>query len=50
MDPMSGRQGPSVGKKDILDQMLDYTIKTFYPKVSVSDSVQSLSINSDKFD
>ncbi|XP_072020102.1 protein adenylyltransferase SelO, mitochondrial-like [Amphiura filiformis] len=33
LDPMSGRQGPSVGRKDILDKMLDYTIKTFYPKV-----------------
>lgn len=32
-DDTTGRQGPSIGRKDILDTMLDYTIKTFYPKV-----------------
>jgi hypothetical protein len=30
---MTGRAGPSVGRKDILLQLLDYTVKTFYPEV-----------------
>ena len=38
LKPMSadtGRQGPSVGRNDILIQMLDYTIQTFYREVSL---------------
>ncbi|XP_069119785.1 protein adenylyltransferase SelO, mitochondrial-like [Argopecten irradians] len=30
LDPETGRKGPSVGRTDILVQMLEYTIKTFY--------------------
>ncbi|XP_021373897.1 selenoprotein O-like [Mizuhopecten yessoensis] len=33
MDPETGRKGPSVGKTDILIQMLDYTVKTFYTEI-----------------
>lgn len=33
LDPATGRAGPSVGQKDILLQLLDYTVKTFYPKI-----------------
>ena len=33
LDPMTGRAGPSVGRKDILLQLLDYTVKTFYPEI-----------------
>ena len=32
-DPMTGRSGPSVGRTDILHQMLDYITSTFYPEV-----------------
>ena len=32
-DPMTGRSGPSIGRTDILHQMLDYTTSTFYPEV-----------------
>lgn len=32
-DPMTGRSGPSVGRTDILHQLLDYTTSTFYPEV-----------------
>ncbi|XP_072173482.1 protein adenylyltransferase SelO, mitochondrial-like [Diadema setosum] len=32
-DAMTGRRGPSVGRKDILEQMLDYVIKTFFPQI-----------------
>ena len=32
-DEISGRKGPSAGKKDMLEQMLNYTIGTFYPQV-----------------
>lgn len=32
-DKVTGRQGPSVGRIDILHQMLDYTIKTFFKEV-----------------
>ncbi|XP_077861514.1 protein adenylyltransferase SelO, mitochondrial-like, partial [Saccoglossus kowalevskii] len=31
-DGLTGRKGPSVGRKDILVKMLDYCIKTFFPK------------------
>ena len=30
---MTGRVGPSVGRTDILHQLLDYTTSTFYPEV-----------------
>ncbi|XP_028401083.1 protein adenylyltransferase SelO, mitochondrial-like [Dendronephthya gigantea] len=33
LDLMTGRRGPSAGKKDILIQLLEYVIKTFYPQV-----------------
>lgn len=33
VDPMTGRKGPSVGRTDILVQLLDYTVNTFYPEV-----------------
>ena len=32
-DPMTGRSGPSVGRTDILHQLLDYSTSTFYPEV-----------------
>ena len=32
-DPMTGRRGPSVGKYDIIQKLLNYVIKTFYPEV-----------------
>ena len=35
-DENTGRQGPSVGRVDILRQLLDYTISTFYPQVTDS--------------
>lgn len=34
MSAETGRKGPSVGRNDILTQMLDYSIKTFYEEVS----------------
>lgn len=34
LDPFTGRVGPSVGRKDILLQLLDYTIQTFFPEAS----------------
>ena len=30
---MTGRSGPSVGRDDILKQMLDYSLSTFYPHI-----------------
>ncbi|XP_077987251.1 protein adenylyltransferase SelO, mitochondrial-like [Glandiceps talaboti] len=35
-DGLTGRKGPSVGRKDILKQMLEYSIKTFFPQISES--------------
>lgn len=32
-DEETARTGPSVGRKDILITMLDYTVKNFYPEV-----------------
>eukprot|EP00731_Ephydatia_muelleri_P000032 Em0001g32a len=32
-DPQTGRSGPSVGRMDILNQLLDYTITSFFPEV-----------------
>nr|XP_054752164.1 protein adenylyltransferase SelO, mitochondrial-like [Lytechinus pictus] len=32
-DETTGRKGPSAGKKDILEKMLDYSIQSFYPKI-----------------
>lgn len=34
-DSMTGRKGPSVGRTDILVQLLDYTVKTFFPQVII---------------
>ena len=31
---MTGRKGPSVDRTDILVQLLDYTVKTFFPQVT----------------
>ncbi|XP_013794175.1 selenoprotein O-like isoform X2 [Limulus polyphemus] len=33
IDQFTGRRGPSVGRKDILHKLLDYTVETFYPEV-----------------
>ncbi|CAH1772892.1 unnamed protein product [Owenia fusiformis] len=33
VDSQTGRKGPSVGRNDILTQMLEYTIKTFYTEI-----------------
>ena len=38
LDPMTGRRGPSAGRKDILVQLLDYVIKTFHPQVQYRKS------------
>ncbi len=34
-DSVTGRAGPSVGREDILHQLLDYTTQNFYPEVCV---------------
>ena len=41
VDRMTGRGGLSVGRKDILEQMLEYVIKTFFPEVSQQTHVVS---------
>lgn len=33
MDPLSGRRGPSIGRMDIFQQLLNYVIETFYPEI-----------------
>ena len=33
LDSVTGREGPSVGRKDVLDQLLNYTIKVLFPQV-----------------
>ncbi|KAL5514995.1 hypothetical protein EMCRGX_G000100 [Ephydatia muelleri] len=38
-DPQTGRSGPSVGRMDILNQLLDYTITSFFPEVHGEDRV-----------
>ena len=35
-DPRTGRSGPSVGRTDVLEQLVDYTTTNFFPKVLVS--------------
>lgn len=32
-DEITGRAGPSVGRLDILDTLLDYVVSTFYPDI-----------------
>ena len=32
---MTGRKGPSVDRTDILGQLLDYTVKTFFPQLTI---------------
>ncbi|CAF1394016.1 unnamed protein product, partial [Didymodactylos carnosus] len=34
MDPFTNRKGPSIGRKDILIQLLEYVISTFYTEIS----------------
>ena len=36
-DMMTGRAGPSAGNTDIVTQLLDYTIDSFYPDISNKD-------------
>ncbi|XP_064471320.1 protein adenylyltransferase SelO, mitochondrial-like isoform X2 [Ornithodoros turicata] len=33
LDPFTGRVGPSVGRNDILIQLLDYSVETFFPDI-----------------
>ncbi|XP_065838559.1 protein adenylyltransferase SelO, mitochondrial-like [Oscarella lobularis] len=42
-DPLTGRSGPSVGRKDILVTLLDYVISAHYPEIKAahSDDVES---------
>uniref|UniRef100_T1ILI2 non-specific serine/threonine protein kinase n=1 Tax=Strigamia maritima TaxID=126957 RepID=T1ILI2_STRMM len=37
-DPMTGRNGPSVGQLSILKQLIEYTISTFYPEIKYAHS------------
>lgn len=32
-DRETGQEGPSAGRPQIVQQLIDYVIKTFYPKV-----------------
>ena len=34
VDPLTGYQGPSAGRLDILHQLLNYTIDNFFPQVN----------------
>ena len=34
VDPLTGYQGPSAGRLDILHQLLNYTINNFFPQVN----------------
>jgi len=36
VDPLTGYQGPSAGRLDILHQLLNYTIDNFFPQVNYS--------------
>lgn len=40
-DPMTGRKGPSEGRTDILIQLLDYTVQTFFPQVVTGDKEEA---------
>ncbi|KAJ7390021.1 hypothetical protein OS493_027545 [Desmophyllum pertusum] len=40
-DPRTGRKGPSEGRTDILIQLLDYTVKTFFPEVVTDNSEET---------
>lgn len=42
MDHMTGRRGPSVGRKDILITLTDYVIDTFYPNINNEPNVCAL--------
>ena len=39
-DRMTGRVGPSVGRADILDQLLDFTTQNYYPQVQLCVCIQ----------
>ncbi|KAM6216520.1 protein adenylyltransferase SelO, mitochondrial [Rhynchocyon petersi] len=40
-DPLTGREGPSVGRNDIRAQMLDYVIGSFYPEIQAAHAEDS---------
>ncbi|CAG2106778.1 unnamed protein product [Medioppia subpectinata] len=42
VDPMTGRRGPSVGRKDILISLTDYTIETFFPDIHNQKNISSV--------
>ena len=44
-DGVTGRVGPSVGRMDILHQLLDYVTSTFYPEVRCVMNMHDIDIN-----
>lgn len=40
IDSMTGRCGPSVGRKDILILLIDYVIETFFPDIKSDDEIE----------
>ena len=42
-DQVTGRVGPSVGRVDILNQMLDYVTESYYPQVGRGEGQPMLS-------
>ena len=48
-DPITGRSGPSVGRTDILHQLLDYTTSTFYPEVLCIKIINKTELFNNKF-
>ena len=41
-DPYTGRVGPSVGRLDLLHQLVDFTIEMYYPEVGRCNAVVGL--------
>ena len=44
-DGVTGRVGPSVGRMDILHQLLDYVTSSFYPEVRYVMNMRDVHIN-----
>ena len=45
---MTGRVGPSVGRVDILDQLLDFTTQNYYPQVQLCVSSTYMYVSAKK--
>lgn len=43
-DAATGRAGPSVGKEEVLDQLFDFTLESYFPHIAQDASLDLLQV------